>query len=145
MKINAAYANVDFGDHLDQGRITVEAVANFDPNNPKFQVWLYPLDAELGTGKIPLFVGEGDGTWSYSGEADREAMRMTYDYLREAGVESDFIASIGGVLLENIFGGEMEGSPSQFFEAVRPGDMTPLNLPQLDESEVPSEITPSNQ
>jgi len=145
VKINPAYANVDFGDHLDQGRITVEAVENFNPNDPKFQVWLYPLDAQLGTGKIPLFVGVGDGTWSYSGEADRESMRMAYDYLREAGIESDFIASIGGVLLDNIFGGEMEGSPSQLFEAIRPGDMTPLKLPQLDESEFPSEITPPIQ
>lgn len=146
-EINFHLADVDMGDHLDQGRITVEAVENFDPNNPKFQVFLYPLDAQVSTGKIPLFIGgDGDGTWSYSGQSDINNTKDSIDFMREAGIESDFIASIGGVLLEHLYERQLEGSRGQFGEALITGDTPdPLDLPQLEEYNYDERIVPPVQ
>ena len=100
-KIWPGLENLDLGDHLDQGRVTIEPVDRFNPSNPQFNVFVYPLDATIGVGKIPLFSTNpaGSTTFSYSGAASSANITDTIQTMQDLGITSNFVAALAGTFV----------------------------------------------
>ena len=115
------HIDLDIGDALDDGRIEIIPVADFNPADPKYNVFVEPTGpGHTFEGKILLFSGEGNnGVWSPGVDTltERAVLEMV-KATQDLGIESDYLANLTAGLLTTMREAMTEGESSQTFEGL---------------------------